>query len=102
MNIYELDRKGLMKVFRQFHNSLYGRTVFFFAYFIPFALFACACLLAIIAIFAPHNTALINFSLSCLAIFFPNFILGNIYFYSEIRKFCQYKESEKHTLATKK
>ena len=37
-NIYNLDVKGMRGLIRDFSNTLYGRTVFFLAYFIPILL----------------------------------------------------------------
>lgn len=102
MSVYDLDRNGLRKVFYDFHKSLYGRTVFFFAYFIPFMLFICACLAALFALFYAFDITLINLCVFCLLAFVPCFILGNIYFYSEIRKFCAHKEHTKRKTEHKK
>lgn len=94
MSVYDLDRKGLGEVFLEFHTSLYGRTVFFFAYFIPFVLFIAAALLALFSIFDLSNAALANASIACILAFVPSFIIGNAYFYSEVRKYCAHKEKK--------
>ena len=79
MSVYDLDMKGLRKTFQEFHKTLYGKTVFFLAYFIPAMLFAAAMI----------AMALVNYQVSAilLILFTVAFIIGNIYFYNEIRKF---------------
>ena len=91
MSIYDLDRESLRKQFYEFQKSLYGRTVFFFAYFIPFVLFITAALSALFAIFYSFDIALLNVAAATIVLFVPSFILGNMYFYSEIRKFINYR-----------
>lgn len=102
MSIYELNLGGIRKTFMEFHQSVYGRTVFLLAYFIPFALFLAAALTALFAIFNKFNPALLNASAICILAFFPTFIVGNIYFYGEIRRFCEHKEHNKHLSEKKK
>ena len=83
MSVYDLDMKGLRKTFQEFHKTLYGKTVFFLAYIIPAMLFAAAMI----------AMALVNYEISAilLALFVVAFIIGNIYFYTEIRKFADTK-----------
>ena len=92
MSVYDLNREGLRKTFYEFHKSLYGRTVFFFAYFIPFLLFITAAVSALFAIFYSFDITLLNVSILCILAFVPAFFLGNIYFYSEVRKFCAHED----------
>lgn len=91
MSVYDLDLKGIRKTFIEFHQSVYGRTIFFLAYIIPFVLFVVAAVAALLAIFFSFDTNLFMISLYSISAFFPTFIIGNMYFYSEIRRFCAYK-----------
>lgn len=102
MSVYDIDRDGLRKLFYEFHKTLYGRTIFFFAYFIPFALFIAAALSALFALFYAFNPLLINIAAMCIIAFIPAFILGNIYFYNEIRKFANHRDRVAHHSAKKK
>ena len=92
MSVYDVDRDGLRKLFYEFHKTIYGRTIFFFAYFIPFVLFIIAALSALFALFYSFDPLLIHIATTTVIAFIPAFILGNIYFYSEIRKFANYRD----------
>ncbi len=94
MSVYDLDMKGLRKTFQEFHKTLYGKTVFFLAYIIPAMLFASAMI----------SMAMVSYEMSAilLGIFVVAFILGNIYFYTEIRKFTDTKEHSKKRHSSKK
>ena len=97
MSVYELDIKGLRKTFMKFHKTLYGRTIFFLAYIIPALLFI-AGVTALIMGLVKGCQNLLLVSASIFVAFMITFVLGNIYFYSEIRRFCKYedhKESKK-------
>ena len=97
MSVYELDIKGLRKTFMKFHKTLYGRTIFFLAYIIPALLFI-AGVIALIMGLVKGCQNLLLVSASIFVAFMITFVLGNIYFYSEIRRFCKYedhKESKK-------
>ena len=103
MSVYDLKtREDLRKVFIEFHKCLYGRTVFFFAYFIPFLLFIVSALCMLFALFYSFDITLLNTAAVCIVAFVPLFILGNIYFYSEIRKFCAHNERATRRAAKKK
>ena len=102
MSIYDVDRDGLRKLFYKFHKTLYGRTIFFFAYFIPFALFITAAVSALFALFYNFNLPLINIATASIIAFVPTFIFGNIYFYNEIRKFANHRDRVAHHSAKKK
>ena len=84
--IYDLDTKGMRQTFNNFHKTLYGRTVFFLAYFIPFVLFVTSALMLVIAL-PLHADQLICLAGLIFCGFTVSFILANIYFYSEVRKF---------------
>ena len=86
--IYDLDIKGMREMMSSFHKTLYGRTIFFFAYFIPFALFIASAVMILIAgATAARELADIAIATFCASV--VAFILGNIYFYSELRKFVE-------------
>ncbi len=94
MSVYDLDMKGLRKTFNEFHKTLYGKTVFFLAYVIPAMLF----IASMCAIFIGRN----ELSAVIMALFILSFVLGNIYFYAEIRKFSDGKERTKKHAERKK
>lgn len=96
MSVYDLDLKGIRKTLIEFHQSVYGRTIFFLAYIIPFVLFVVAAVAALLAIFFSFDMGLFMISLNSIVIFFPTFIIGNMYFYSEIRHFCAYRDQSAH------
>ncbi|MBO4855412.1 hypothetical protein J5500_03350 [Candidatus Saccharibacteria bacterium] len=102
MSVYDLNREGLRKTFYEFHKTLYGRTVFFFAYFIPFILFITAAIAALFAIFYSFDIALLNLAIACILSFVPTFIIGNMYFYSEVRKFCAHEDRRTRRASRKK
>lgn len=86
--IYDLDIKEMREAMRAFHKNLYGRTVFMFAYFIPFALFISSAIMTLIGEMQ-MDFGLVTFACGTLCGFVVTFILGNIYFYSELRKFVE-------------
>jgi hypothetical protein len=88
MTIYDVTLKDMRKLFRTFHSSIYGRTIFFLAYFIPAMLFVSSVIIAIISLCVSSNYLLTIGTFLFLG-FIPTFILGNIYFYSELRKFVE-------------
>ena len=94
MSVYDLDMKGLRKTFQEFHKTLYGKTVFFLAYIIPAMLFASAMI----------AMAMVSYEISAilLVIFVVAFIIGNIYFYTEIRRFTDSKGTAKKHHSSKK
>lgn len=94
MSVYDLDLVGLRKTFIKFHKTLYGRTIFFLAYFIPFAVLLIGIVLAIIS-GINGDQVLMSSALNYGLAFVPLFLLANVYFYSEIRKFCEHLDSQK-------
>ncbi len=94
MSIYELDIKGIRKLFIKFHKSTYGKTVFLLAYVIPFFLFGVGLVQLIYGIVQQCPTQTIG-AAKTLGAFVVTFILGNVYFYSEVRKFCEHEEAKK-------
>lgn len=86
MSIYELDAKGMKKTFKKFHETLYGRTVFFIAYFFPFLAFATFVGFTISVFLFPRTEILAAFFLSGI-IFVVSFLIATAYFYREIREF---------------
>lgn len=86
--IYDLDIKELRSAMREFHKCLYGRTVFLFAYFIPFTLFISAAVMTLIGEMQ-MDFGLVTFACGLFCAFVVTFILGNMYFYSELRKFVE-------------
>ena len=94
MSVYDLDIKGMRKTFMKFHKTLYGRTVFLLAYVIPFFLFGIG-LVILISGFIMQCPAQLMMAAKVLGAFALAFILGNVYFYTEIRKFCEHEDSKK-------
>ena len=87
MSVYDLDMKGLRKTFNEFHKTLYGKTVFLLAYVIPAMLF----IASMAAIIIRRN----SIAAVTMALFVLSFVIGNIYFYTEIRKFADSKDRAK-------
>ena len=102
MSVYDLNRDSLRKTFYEFHQTLYGRTVFFFAYFIPFLLFIISALAVLFALFYSFDNTLLTIGAIAILAFIPAFIYGNIYYYSEIRRFCAHKERHARRQSKKK
>lgn len=86
-NIYNLNMKEMRDLILKFGGTLYGRTVFFLAYFLPFMAFLTLSGLVIASFFAAED--LFYPVLSTFFIFITLFILGNIYYYHEIRHFSE-------------
>jgi phosphotransferase system glucose/maltose/N-acetylglucosamine-specific IIC component len=91
MSVYDLDMKGLRKTFMKFHKTLYGRTVFFLAYIIPAILFITGVVQVSMGI-AQGCSGLLKLSTRTFGAFILCFIIANIYFYSEIRRFCRHED----------
>ena len=85
-SIYDLDIKGIRKALRNFSKTIYGRTVFFLAYFIPFLAFLAIIGFAIALLIQPNSATLYAFYIAC-AVFFISFIVGNAYYYRELREY---------------
>ncbi|MBO7132080.1 hypothetical protein J6V85_02355 [Candidatus Saccharibacteria bacterium] len=90
MSIYDLDLKGMKKSFAKFNKTLYGKTVFFIAYFIPFLSFL-ALIGAVIAVLFVPTERMQFFTAISLAVFIISFFIGNAYFYRELRIFLDKK-----------
>ena len=91
-NIYNLDVKGMRGLIRDFSNTLYGRTVFFLAYFAPFMAFLIMLGLIVAAIMDPKDD--LFYPIVCtFFLFVALFLLGNVYYYHEIRVFSEKKQS---------
>ena len=85
-NIYDLGIKEMRKLLRDFSCTLYGRTVFFIAYFVPFLALLVMISLVFAYFLAPENDLFYPIVASFFAFVFL-FMCANAYFYSEIRKF---------------
>lgn len=86
-NIYSLNIKEMRDLLLRFGGTLYGRTVFFFAYFLPLMAFLFMLGLVIAAFIVPEP--LFYPIMGTFLIFITLFILGNIYYYHEIRIFAE-------------
>ncbi len=84
-DIYRIDINGMRELLREFSKTLYGRTVFFLAYFLP----AMAFLTMIGLVVAIFITSLDLFYpvLGTFFIFIGLFVFGNAYYYHELRVF---------------
>lgn len=95
MSIYDLDLQGIREALMRFGKTWYGKSVFIFAYFIPFVLFISAMILMLLGIVLPNANFLSNYALYSIIIFVPFFMLGNSYYYSELRKFIEHESKKK-------
>ena len=89
-NIYSLNIKEMRKLLRDFSGTLYGRTVFFLAYFVPMMAFLVMLGLVVAAIVVPEYNLFYPI-LGTFFLFVAVFILGNIYYYHELRIFVEKK-----------
>ena len=87
-NIYSLNIKEMRRLLRDFSRTLYGRTVFFLAYFVPVMSFLVLIGLAVAGMLAPADNSLCCI-ISAFFVFMATFILGNIYYYHELRVFAE-------------
>lgn len=87
-NIYSLGIKEMRKLIRDFAGTLYGRTVFFLAYFIPMMAFLVMVGLVIAEMIEPAYDLFFPI-IGTFFLFVGLFILGNIYYYHEIRVFAE-------------
>lgn len=94
MSVYELDIKGMRKTFQKFNKTLYGKTVFLLAYIVPLFTFLVA-IATIIVGFIQDCPIIKGRAATLFVVFAVTFILGNVYFYSEIRKYCEYEDHKK-------
>lgn len=87
-SIYKLSIKEMRALIRDFSNTLYGRTVFFLAYFIPFMVFM-VMLGLILTVVITQKPEMFYPITGTFLLFVALFILGNIYYYHEIRVFSE-------------
>lgn len=87
-SIYNLNIKEMRRLIRAFSNTLYGRTIFFLAYFAPMMALLVMIGLILAAIIM-QSAALFYPITGTFFLFVGIFILGNIYYYNEIRKFSE-------------
>ena len=88
MSIYNLDIKGMKKLLKKFGGTLYGRTVFFIAYFFPFLSLLTYVGFAIGTFIVPLPEVTAAFYISVI-IFLISFLIGTAYFYRELREFAK-------------
>lgn len=87
-NIYDFNIQEMRALLRRFSNTLYGRTVFFLAYFVPMMAFLVMVGLIAAEMIAPENSLFYPI-VGTFFVFVATFILGNIYYYHEIRVFSE-------------
>ena len=87
-NIYTLSVKEMRGLIRDFADTLYGRTVFFLAYFAPFMAFL-VMLGLVLAAMIEQSAELFYPITGTFFLFIGLFLLGNVYYYSEIRRFSE-------------
>ena len=79
-SIYKLGIKGMRGLLRDFSNTLYGRTVFFLAYFVP--LMALLVMLGLVLSSIIMQSAELFYPITgTFFLFVGLIILGNIYYY---------------------
>lgn len=89
-NIYKCNMKDMRKLLQDFSHTLYGRTVFFLAYFVPAMAFLVLVGLVVAGMIAPGENSLC-YIVSAFLVFVGSFVLGNIYYYHELRIFTEKK-----------
>ena len=87
-NIYSLSIKEMRKLIRDFAGTLYGRTVFFLAYFVPMMALLVMIGLVIAEMIMPEYNLFFPI-VGTFFLFIGTFILGNIYYYHELRVFAE-------------
>lgn len=85
--IYDLDIRGMRKAIKSFGNTVYGRTVFLLAYFIPGTLFASSIAITTAAICMDQINNTINLIGILLGSSIISFVLANIYYYKELKDY---------------
>ncbi len=87
-SIYKLSIKDMKQLIWDFSCTLYGRTVFFLAYFVPFM--ALLVMLGLVLASIIEQSADLFYPITgTFFLFVGLFILGNIYYYHEIRIFSE-------------
>ena len=89
-SIYSLSIKEMRKLLRDFSHTLYGRTVFFLAYFVPMMAFLVMAGLVVAEMIGPEYELFYPI-VGTFFLFIGLFILGNIYYYHELRMFAEKK-----------
>jgi hypothetical protein len=87
-NIYDLNLKEFRKLLRDFGRTLYGKTVFFIAYFVPGLLFLAAIGFVICGFINPSDKMVYAIFGSIIG-FVVTFLVGNMYYYKELRIFAE-------------
>lgn len=87
-SIYDFSVKEMRKLIQSFSCTLYGRTVFFLAYFVPLMALLVMIGLVLAAIIEQNDTLFYPIA-GTFFVFVGLFILGNIYYYHEIRIFAE-------------
>lgn len=87
-SIYSLSIKEMRKLLRDFSHTLYGRTVFFLAYFVPMMAFLVMVGLVVSEMIRPEYGLFFPI-VGTFFLFIGVFILGNIYYYHELRIFTE-------------
>ena len=84
-SIYSLSIKEMRKLLRDFSNTLYGRTVFFLAYFVPMMAFLAMAGLVVAEMIEPTYDLFFPI-VGTFFLFVGMFILGNIYIFNHYRQ----------------
>lgn len=87
-SIYSLSIKEMRKLLQDFSHTLYGRTVFFLAYFVPMMAFLVMVGLVVAEMIRPEYDLFFPI-VGTFFLFIGVFILGNIYYYHELRVFAE-------------
>ncbi len=87
-SIYSLSIKEMRKLLRDFSNTLYGRTVFFLAYFVPMMTLLVMIGLIVAEMINPEYDLFYPI-VGVFFLFIVVFILGNVYYYHELRVFME-------------
>ena len=89
--IYDLNLKEMRKLFRKFNKTLYGRTIFLLAFLIPTVIFIASIVLTVFC-WICHSASMINSVLIMVSVGVVLFILGNMYYYHELKEFLETKK----------
>lgn len=87
-SIYKLTIKEMRKLLLDFSHTLYGRTIFFLAYIVPMMSFLAMIGLIVAGLIAPWDNMFCCI-LCAFFVFVGSFVLGNIYYYHELRVFSE-------------
>ena len=86
-SIYDLNMKEMRAALIKFSSTLYGRTIFFLLYFLPFITFLVAIGLLIAYFIVPTN--LFWPLIGTLIAFIVMFVAANFMYYKELRTFIE-------------